>query len=240
MKNLVVGASLAGALLASTAAHAALQIAFQNGASTLFCRDGQVCDLAGPTSDLLVLNQQVGAFHIQGSFASSGPDTLSDSNLTITNTSGTTQTLTFAVGDTGFLAPVNSIGEAGSGTILNSVGTSGSLSFHADTANTQGADTATDTPGPLLFNPSATFTSNPFAFNGNHTDPFSALSPFSMTLDYTFTIAPGGSIVGLESSMTALSAIPEPKTWVMLFAGFGLMAGLGWVKARKSPRCLEA
>jgi hypothetical protein len=30
------------------------------------------------------------------------------------------------------------------------------------------------------------------------------------------------------------SPVPEPSTWVMLIAGFGLMAGLGWRKAHRT------
>lgn len=238
MKMKVVTAAVlaATAALASSTAHATLQLAFQNGASTFNCADGQVCDLSGPTSNLLVLNQQIGAFHVEGTFAESGAKSLSESNLTITNTSNTSQTLVFAASATGFLGPVHFIGESGSGTFENAIGGSGSLSFHADTANQQGADTATDTPGVLLFNPSTSVLTDPQAFDGNHLSAFLASNPYSMTLDYSITLPAGGSIVGLESAMTA--GIPEPRTWAMMAIGFVLTAGLGLKRRQRSARYL--
>jgi len=233
MKKLLMTTALLA--IGAAPAHATLSIAFQSGLSTLACQDGQICDLAGPTSNLLVLNQQVGSFHIEGSFAESGLHTLSDSNLTITNTSGASATLFFTAGDTGFLPPVHFVSMSGSGTVEDSIGGSGSLSFHADPLNRQGGVLflgVPQAPGVLLFNPSATFLINPFAFEGNlNQDVFNTSSPFSMALDYSFTLPAGGSIVGLESAITA-SVIPEPSTWVMGLAGFGLMAWLGFRRKR--------
>jgi hypothetical protein len=236
--GIFIGAALA-TILASPA-YATLSIAFANGASTLQCQDGQACDLSGPTSNLLVLNQQVGAFHVEGSFAAStfGPNSLSDSNLTITNTSGSAATLTFAVGDTSFLSPVARISMSGSGTFENSIGGSGALSFHADAANAQGGvllGGVPQAPGTLLFNPSTTVTVNPQAFSGNDIlASFMSSNPFSMSLDYSLTLPAGGSIVGLESAEVS-SAIPEPSTWVLMGSGFAMM-GLLAMTRRKTPR----
>jgi hypothetical protein len=242
MRYGLLGAASAAALgLLCAPAHAVLSIAFQSGLSSLQCQDGQICDLAGPSRNLLVLSQFIGAFHVEGSFAESGARTLSDSNLTITNTSGATQTLFFTVSDTGFAAPTHFINMSGSGTVEDSIGGSGSLSFHADALDRQGGILVAGTPnapGTLLFNPSAVFGANPFAFDGNlQHDGFTASSPFSMTLDYEFTIRPGGSIVGLESAMNT-SAIPEPRTWVMGMLGFGLLGLLGWKRKARTPRVL--
>ena len=239
MKAALLAATAVASVFAFTSsASATLSIAFQNGASTFACQDGQFCDLAGPTANLLVLNRQIGAFSVEGSFAESGLRTLSDSNLTITNTSGATATLVFTVGDTGFSPPVHFISMSGSGTVENSIGGSGSLSFHADILNRQGGvlfGGVPTAPGTLLFNPSATFTTDPFAFEGNDIHAlFTAGGPFSMALDYSFTVPAGGKIVGLESAMTT-SAIPEPRTWVMGMIGFGLLAILGW-RRKTRPR----
>jgi hypothetical protein len=227
---------LAGAALAlASPAHAALQLAFQNGASTLNCVDGGVCDVAGPPNQVLVFNQQVGSFHVQGTASAATPDSLSQTNLTITNTSATTQTLVFATSQNGFIGPISFVSMAGAGSFENSIGGSGSLSFHADPGNALGAFTATDTPGALLFNPSTTVTTNPQAFSGNDIlAAFSAAGPFSMTLDYSITLPGGGSIVGLESSITAVSGVPEMKTWAMAGVGFGLVGLLGLRKRKSS------
>lgn len=231
-KLLMLGVAATASAVAQPA-NATLQLAFANGASTFFCADGTACDLAGPTSNLLILDQQIGAFRVEGTFAVSGTNTLSESNLTITNTSAARATLTFAAGDTGFAAPVGEISMSGAGTFEDSVTGFGSLSFHADTANTQGAATSTDTPGVLLFNPTLVITKNPQSFSGDDIRAaFVANSPFSMTEDFSVTLPAGGSVVGLESAMTA-GAVPEPRTWAMMLLGFGMLAFVGARRARR-------
>ena len=235
MKRLLLTTALLAAVGASPA-YPALQLAFQNGANTLQCADGSACDDAGQANNVIVFNQQVGAFHIDGTATSNTGDTINESNLTITNTSNTTQTLVFAASQNGFVGPVGRVSMSGSGTFDNAIGGSGSLSFHGDPNNALGANTATDTPGTLLFNPSTSVTTDPQAFSGNDImAAFNAAGPFSMTLDYTITLPAGGQIVGLESAMTA-SAVPEPSTWVMMGGGFALLSLLGLRKRNRTPR----
>ena len=59
---------LAGAAIAALAspANATLQIAFTDGTNVVTCADGQACDLAGPSNNIIILNETVGAFHIIG------------------------------------------------------------------------------------------------------------------------------------------------------------------------------
>jgi hypothetical protein len=49
---------------------------------------------------------------------------------------------------------------------------------------------------------------------------------FSLSGNYVFdwagTTAPGGSQLASQLKLLALPAIPEPATWAMLIAGFGL------------------
>ena len=59
------------AVLGAGAANATLQIAFTDGTNVVTCADGQACDLAGPTHNIIVLNETVGAFHIIGTVAAS-------------------------------------------------------------------------------------------------------------------------------------------------------------------------
>ena len=51
-------------------------------------------------------------------------------------------------------------------------------------------------------------------------------------VDTSFTNA--GLITGSAIINPTGSTVPEPSTWVMLIAGFGLMAGLGWRKAHRT------
>lgn len=235
MNKLLMLGVAASALAVAEPANATLQLAFASGASTLFCADGMPCDLAGPTKNLLVLDQQVGAFHIEGTFSASTPNELSESNLTITNTSGAKATLDFSSGDTGFTAPVSAISMSGAATFEDALTGFASLSFHADPTNTQGAAFAGDNPGVGLFTPTLFITKNPQSFSGDDIRAaFTANAPFSMTEDFSVTLPAGGSVVGLESAMTA-GAIPEVRTWVMMFLGFGAMAFFG-MRQRKSER----
>jgi hypothetical protein len=244
MKTGSLVAASAAALLASVPAHAGLNVAFQSGASTFHCADGQIsCDLTSGTPNQILLGiTTIGAFTVEGNFSASifgHPNRLSDSNLTITNTSGSTATLVFSVGDTNFVPSTKFVNMSGSGTFNSDIGGSGELSFHADLANGQGGilgpGGVPTTPGvPLFIKNSGPITTDPFAFSGNEDGvSFAAGAPFSMTLDYSLTLLPGASVVGLESSM--VTGVPEPSTWAMVLAGFALIAGMGLVRKKKGP-----
>ena len=58
--------------------------------------------------------------------------------------------ITVAIGGTNFAGPVQTYTASGGGTFNNAVSSTLQVSFYADTANTQGADTPTDTPGTQL------------------------------------------------------------------------------------------
>ena len=142
----------------------------------------------------------------------------------------------FAASQNGFGGPVGRVSMSGSGTFDNAIGGSGSLSFHGDPNNALGANTATDTPGTLLFNPSTSVTTDPQAFSGNDImAAFNAAGPFCMTLDYTITLPAGGQIVGVQRVSMDASAVPEPSTWVMMGGGFALLGLLG-LRKRLVPR----
>lgn len=217
-------------------ANATLQIAFSNGASTFFCADQTSCDLDGAVKNLLLLNTVVGDIKIVGTFAASTthPDELSVSNLTITNLSKTvSETLKMAVGDIGFVGPVESIRASGSGTFNNDVGGSASVSFWASGSNTQPAVTSTDLPGVNLFTTGEVVTSAPTSFAGTKDSLFSATGPFSMAEGASLVLKPGASVTGFNESM---AVIPEPKTWILMTLGFGALALFGAARKRRLPR----
>jgi hypothetical protein len=245
MKSLLsaVLASAASAALStlalSTPANATLQLSISNGVSTFSCHDGQLgCDLSGGANNLLTVNTALGGFFVQLTLAQSSfgaHNVLQLSSANIVNEGGTPGTITFVASDTNFLAPVGSIQEAASLTFNDAVGSLAStLKFWADPLNAQGAN-PNNTPGPLLFSVSGTPLTDPDSFAGSHDSLFSALSPFSMTEGASLNLIAGGSITGFNESMTSSSAIPEPRTWAMLVAGFALMALLG-VRRRVKDR----
>jgi hypothetical protein len=49
-----------------------------------------------------------------------------------------------------------------------------------------------------------------------------------MTETAALNLVGGGSITGFNQSME--SGVPEPSTWAMLMAGFGLLGLAGWRK----------
>lgn len=48
----------------------------------------------------------------------------------------------------------------------------------------------------------------------------------------------GGSPIhiAVDGTVTALTAVPEPRTWVMLLAGFAAIAGFGFKRTRRDAR----
>jgi hypothetical protein len=227
------------AALGAAPAHATLQIAFSDGSTVVTCADGQACDLAGPSNNIIILNTTVGGFHIIGTVAASvsgaGEDNLQFSTSLISNTGPTEGALRIVVGDTNFVGPVNGIRESASLTFNDALGSGPStLGFFADPANGQPAGIGLSTPGATLFQDSGSPTTNPFSFAGSNLSPFSAEGPFSMAEAATLGLRAGASITGFNESMET-AAIPEPRTWAMLILGFGLMAFMG-VKRRVRDR----
>ena len=237
MKNILLATTILAAMGAAPA-NATLQIAFTDGTNVVTCADGQSCDLAGPTSNIIILNETVGAFHIIGTVAASssalGDDNLQFSTSLIQNTGSTLGHLTAIVGDTNFIGPVSAVEESASLTFNNATGSGPStLRFFADPANGQPAGVGLNIPGVQLFTTSGTPVTDPDSFAGTHSSPFSAGGLFSMTETANLALRAGGSITGFNESM-ATTAIPEPRTWVMMGLGFAALAFAGL--KRKTPR----
>jgi hypothetical protein len=162
---------------------------------------------------------------------------MTESNLFITNTTGTVQTLDILAGTNGFLGPNNAFNA--SATILIGTGQAELTGmFYVDPANTlNGVNT-----GPVVGTQiGGTFDSGlltgPFSFSSNSADVlFSVIGPYGMAESLQLVMQPG-AFIGVQSiSMDATNAVPEPSTWVMMGGGFALLALLGLRKRNRTPR----
>jgi hypothetical protein len=229
-----------GALLLAAAqfcpkdAHATLQLTISSGGTTFTCADGELsCDLSGGTKNLLVVDQTVGGAFVQLTLAQSSlhPNELQLSSSNIENTRGVPITISLLASDTGFLAPVSFIRSSGSLTFNSAIGSGAStLEFFADPANAQGANPL-NTPGALLESVSGVPLSDPDSFSGSRITAFAAGGPFSMTETASLNLVGGASVTGFNQSMQ--SGVPEPSTWAMLIAGFGLLSLVGYRKRQR-------
>jgi hypothetical protein len=228
---LAVGVS---ALLAASSANARLQLSITANGSTFSCFDGELsCDQSGGANNLLTIDQTIGGAFVELTLAQSTfgkPNVLQLSSSNILNESGAPITIGLVAGDTGFVGPVSFIESSGSLTFNSAIGSgSSSLSFFADGANGQGANPL-NTPGSLLESVSGTPVTDPDSFAGSRSTPFSAGGPFSMTEAASLSLTTGGSITGFNQSMT--SGVPEPSTWAMFIAGFGMLSFFGMRRKR--------
>jgi hypothetical protein len=230
LKRLLVSAA-ALALMAG-GAQARLQLTINVGGSTFTCFDGQLsCDVSGGANNLLTIDQTIGGAFVQLTLAQStfGPrNELQLSSSNIENTLGAPVTVTLLASDTGFAAPVTFINASGSLTFNANVGAPDStLSFWADAADAQGAN-PNNTPGALLETVSGHASTDPDSFAGSRVAALDAPGPFSMTEGASLALRSGGSITGFNQAME--SGVPEPSTWAMILAGFGLLSIVGMRK----------
>ena len=235
MRNLLLAGTLLAAVGASPA-HARLQIAITEGASTFTCFDGQLtCDQSGGANNLLLVNTTVGGAFVQIALTQSlftGPSELQLSASSIENLTAVPITIGLIASDTDYAGPVKAINNSASLTFNSNVGASDStLSFFADKTNIQGAN-PTNTPGTLLESVAGHAVTDPDSFSGSLISPFASLGLFSMTESASLVLRSEGSITGFNQSMETVP-VPEPKTWALLGVGFGLMALLGVKRSRK-------
>lgn len=226
---------LIGAVALSAPAHATLQIALDINGATFNCVDNAGCDTNLATGVL-----QTGATTFAGvSFlgssqtsASGATNSITTTSFQITNNNATPVTYQLAVGDTRFAGPVTSLSQSGSGTLLNAVGSTIDLTYYADTANGQGADTPTDFPGTLQADSgikTATLVSD--SFNFNSTSVFADPNLYSMTLGTSGTLVAGGSLVGRSQDQIGFASttpVSEPGSLALLGAAL-----LGFVALRR-------
>ena len=163
-------------------------------------------------------------------------DFLSSSVLSVQNTSGTTKTLNVVVSDTDFLGPVNRADTAGAGTWQNTVGSDITMKWYDDPLNRQGANGVGSTPGNLIdkFSSHASNVVQGFGHTGGTSVSDSGL--YSMTVQSTYTILPGGELLNRgQTEIKSISGVPELSTWAMLILGF---TGLLWTGLRRNKNRL--
>jgi hypothetical protein len=169
--------ALIAALVPLKPANAVLQVALTINGSTFTCVDNNpACDTNTAIGTLQTSQTTFNGVTFLGSSQTSTQGAVNDLNTTsfqITNTNGTTVTYQLAVGDNGYSGPVTLLSQSGSGTFNNAIGSTIDMTYYADTANGQGADTPTDFPGALQADSgliTATLISD--SFNFTSTSPF--------------------------------------------------------------------
>lgn len=228
-------ALLGGTALASQPAHAVLQIALDINGQTFTCVDNAACDSNAAVGTLQTGQTTFAGVTFLGSSQTSAQGATNDINTTsfqITNTNATSVNYQLAVGDTNYQGPVTLLSQSGSGTFNNAIGSTIDLTYYADTANGQGADTPTDFPGALQADSgviTATLISDSFSFHT--TSPFTDSNLYSMTLGTSGTLAAGGSLVGRSQDQIGFTAVSEPGSLGLL--GGALFGFTFWYSRRK-------
>jgi hypothetical protein len=234
---LIGGSALAMALTASPA-HAVLQLALDINGAVFTCVDNTGCD-----TNLAIGTLQTGQTTFNGvSFLGSsqtstkgGSNDINTTSFQITNNNAGTITYQLAVGDNAYQGPVTSLAQSGSGTFNNAIGSTIDMTYYADTANVQGADTPTDFPGSLQFDSGLiTATKVSDSFSVSSTSVFTDSNLYSMTLGTSGTLTAGGSLVGRSQDQIGLQVpVSEPGTLGLL--GGGLL-GMGWILTRRNRK----
>jgi hypothetical protein len=233
--GLILGAT--GLCALSTPAFARLQIFIDVAGVTFSCFDGEAsCDTSSATGTLQLANQIIDGVIVNGSISSSGTspqDFLNTSSTQVINTNTFAVPIDVTVSQTGYDRNVSSVDFSGSGTwqfASNSgVNSDITLSWYADAANGQGAP---GTPGTLLgsFSNTSSGTVDSFNTTGSHAFLNTGGSSFSMTMDASGTLIPGGQLINRGQDMVA---VPEPQTWALMALGF---VGLGYAGSRRSRK----
>jgi hypothetical protein len=186
---------------------------------------------ANGTSSATVLSSNLNGITISASSVQKTTvpaDQLTEANLNIDNTTGSVETLKIIAGANMF---------PGSASEFALTGTIGVTSGSADLVGQYFVDNTDTLNGEALsvtgvgidsFDSGSLTGPHSFAFNGTAFD--SASGPYGLAEELTLTLQPGAAIFVQGVSMTA---VPEPRTWVLMGAGFGLMALLGYKRKQQ-------
>jgi len=232
MRAIVLATASIIALAAGMApANAVLQISGSVGGIAVQCADGQACDTNPNPNQVSIGDTTLGGVQFIGSSQTAviGPPSnkLDSSSFQIINNSGAAVTIQLAVSGTSFAAPTTLYSASGGGTFETAAGSTIDLSFFADSANNQGADSPTDAPGTLLFtgNHTAVGLTDTFSINSG-SNPLVETGPFSMTLLASGTLVNGGSLVGRTQALVTdvTTPVSEPGSLALLV---GSLAALG-------------
>lgn len=234
---LVPATAYAGPILSGTI-NGVLFCAFDNNSLGACSGGGLVLlDIDPAVGSLQLANTTLGGVTVNGSThtQTSGPiqDSLNSQSLQIINNTAGTINAEVSVGGIGYAYPVSLIQSSGSGTWQNAEGSTILMQWFADPANAQGGETFNDHPGILLasFADVAGIGVDSFALAGVNS-PFIANAPFSMTTNFSMSLAAGGQLTSRGQTMIAqIQPIPEPASLVLL--GTGLLSVVRYRLKRK-------
>lgn len=174
-------------------------------------------NLAGITITLSTVNR------------TTSPNQLTEGNILIQNTDSAVQTLKIIAGANGFTPGANEFKLTGTIGVTSGIADLAG-SFFADGTNSLNGTNETIVGVGLNSFDTGSLT-GPFSFSKNLTGFDSVSGPYGMAEELTLTLQPGAKIFVQGESMVAAS-VPEPGTWAMLLAGFGLVGAIGLRKRR--------
>ena len=225
MKKLLLTTALLGAVGLSPALAADTAI--------IMWTDGSDAVTATGTGSVDLGPQNLDGVGVTLTFGNKGtnPNELNEANILISNTTSAEQTLRIILGANGFSGPSDAFKlsgainlDSGKADLVTQYYVDASNSLNGKTTGVTGLEVGAFDSGALTGNQA-------FSFNGFGFD--SVLGPYGMAEGLTLTLQPGAS-VGIQG-VSMETTIPEPSTWAMGIAGFGLLALLGLHK-RRVPR----
>lgn len=233
MKRLLLAAVGVGALASAPAMAANTAIIMWNGADPLGFESATGTGSADLTAS------DLGGVTVTLSFVSRSttPNQLTTGQINIDNTTDMVQTLNIIAGANGYLGAEKGF------TLTGTIGATSGVSdlsgmYFVDPGNTLNGTNETIIGAGIDSFDSLSLT-GPKSFSFNGFGPDLVTGPYGLAERLTLTLQPGASVFVQGASMTA-SAVPEPKTWAMLVAGFALMGAMAFKRKRTARSICEA